>query len=108
MTAGRAQGWAKAPDHHDPIAASANARDFLERGLVPVRCHACASEVRVRKSSAAQTSVQWSGDPAATCPEFASRVAAGELGARIDTCPKLRQSIEDSVAAGVLAVPDGA
>jgi hypothetical protein len=106
VTAGRANGWAKAPDHHDPAAASANARDFLERGLVPVRCHACASEVRVRKSSAAQTSVQWSGDPAATCPEFASRVAAGEVGARIDTCPRLRRSIEDAVASGSLTVPD--
>jgi hypothetical protein len=98
--------WAKAPDHHDPAAAEANTRDFLERGLVPVRCRACASEVRVRKASAAHTSVQWSSDPAATCPEFAARVAAGEVGARIDTCPKLRESIEDAVATGALAVPD--
>ncbi len=99
--------WAKAPDHHDPAAAEANTRDFLEHGLAPVRCHACASEVLVRKASAAQTSVQWSADPAATCPEFATRVAAGEVGARIDTCPKLRASIEDAVDDGRLAVPDG-
>ena len=98
--------WAKAPDHHDPGAVAANTREFLESGLTPVRCHACLSEVRVRKASVAQTSVQWSSDPAATCPEFAARVAAGELGARIDTCPKLRASIEDAVADGRLAVPD--
>jgi hypothetical protein len=98
--------WAKAPKHHDPAGVAANTREFLERGLIPVWCHACPSEVRVRKASPAQTSVQWSADPAASCPEFAARVAAGELGARIDTCPKLRESIEQAVAAGRLAVPD--
>ncbi|HEY7593220.1 MAG TPA: hypothetical protein VH969_08695 [Actinophytocola sp.] len=98
--------WAKAPDHHDAAAVEANTREFLDSGLTPVRCHACATEVRVRKASELQTSVQWSADPASTCPEFAARVAAGELSARIDTCPKLRASIEDAVAAGRLAVPD--
>jgi hypothetical protein len=98
--------WAKAPDHHDPAAVAANTREFLEHGLTPVRCHSCLTEVRVRKASAAQTSVQWSADPAATCPEFAALVAAGAVGARIDTCPKLRESIEHAVADGLLAVPD--
>ncbi len=99
-------GWAKAPDHHDPAAVAANTREFLEHGLSPVGCHACPTEVLVRKASAVQTSVQWSADPAATCPEFAALVAAGEVGARIDTCPKLREAIEDAVAAGRLVVPD--
>jgi hypothetical protein len=98
--------WAKAPNHHDPAAVAADTRAFLDTGLTPVRCTACATEVRVRKASAMQTSVQWSADPASTCPEFRARVAAGELGARIDTCPKLRASIEDAVEAGRLAVPD--
>ena len=98
--------WAKAPDHHDPAAAAANTREFLEHGLAPVRCHSCLTQVRVRKASAVQTSVQWSSDPAATCPVFAALVAAGVVGARIDTCPKLRESIEEAVAAGRLAVPD--
>lgn len=98
--------WAKAPDHHDPAGVAADTREFLESGLVPVRCHACATQVRVRKASEMQTSVQWSSDPAASCPEFAERVAGGELSARIDTCGKLRESIEDAVASGLLAVPD--
>ncbi|GAB3457684.1 hypothetical protein [Actinophytocola sediminis] len=99
--------WAKAPAHRDPAATSADTREFLESGLTPVRCGGCPSEVLVRKSSHRQTSVQWRGAPAASCPEFAQRVAAGELSARIDTCEKLRRAIEHAVAAGVLPVPDG-
>jgi hypothetical protein len=98
--------WAKAPQHHDPAGVVPNAWEFLDAGLTPVRCLGCASEVLVRKSSPMQTSVQWSSDPATTCPEFASRVAAGEVRARIDTCARLRESIEKAVADGRVAVPD--
>ena len=82
-------------------------REFLTRGLSPVDCQSCANRVLVRKTSSAHTSVQWTADPATSCPEFAARVAAGELTARIDTCAKLRASIELAVAEGVLEVPDG-
>lgn len=99
--------WAKAPDHRDPEGTAADAREFLEAGLVPVRCADCVTEVLVRKASSAQTSIQWRSAPASSCPTFAARVADGELSARIDTCPALRASIEDAVASGVLAVPDG-
>jgi hypothetical protein len=34
-------------------------------------------------------------------------VAGGELTARIDTCPKLRASIDLAVADGLIEVPDG-
>jgi hypothetical protein len=98
--------WAKAPEHHDPAGVATNAREFLDAGLTPVRCHGCASEVLVRKSSPMQTSVQWHSDPATTCPEFAARVADGEVRARIDTCARLRESIEKAVADGRVAVPD--
>jgi len=98
--------WAKAPEHRDPAGTLADTRVFLESGLTPVRCGGCASEVLVRKSSQHQTSVQWRSDPATSCPEFAARVAAGELSARIDTCPKLRDAIERAVVTGVVAVPD--
>ena len=85
----------------------AEIREFLARGLAPVDCHSCANRVLVRKTSLAHTSVQWTSDPASSCPEFAARVAAGELSARIDTCPKLRASIELAVADSRLEVPDG-
>jgi hypothetical protein len=103
----QADRWAKAPGHRDPEGSAAEAREFLESGLTAVRCGTCASEVGVRKASPAQTSVQWRTDPAATCPEFAGRVAAGEPGARIDTCPMLRSAIEEAVASGVVAVAGG-
>ncbi|HEU5474173.1 MAG TPA: hypothetical protein VFV67_26300 [Actinophytocola sp.] len=82
-------------------------REYLTAGLVPVDCHGCPTRVLVRKSSAEQTSVQWTGHPAASCPEFAARVAAGELSARIEGCPKLRASIEHAVAEGLIEVRDG-
>ena len=85
----------------------AEIREFLRTGLSPVDCHSCTNRVLVRKASAAQTSVQWTADPVTSCPEFAARVAAGELTARIDTCPKLRASIDLAVADGLLEVPDG-
>ena len=79
----------------------AEIREFLTDGLSPVDCQSCATRVLVRKASLAHTSVQWTSDPATSCPEFAARVAAGELSARIDGCPKLRASIDLAV------VPDG-
>lgn len=101
--------WAKAgePDAAVHAATRLEAREFLEAGLRPVDCVSCGTCVRVRKTSAAHTSVQWTCDPAAHCPEFAARVAAGERSARIDTCPKLRASIELAVAGGLIEVPDG-
>jgi hypothetical protein len=98
--------WAKAPPHTDPIGTLADEHEYLTTGLVPVECTACASEVLVRKASREQTSIQWQSSPAETCPEFAARVAAGELSARIDTCPRLRDAIERAVATGAVAVPE--
>ena len=84
----------------------AEIHDFLTRGLAGVDCRGCANRVLVRKSSRAHTSVQWISDPATSCPEFAARVAAGELSARIDTCAELRASIEHAVADGSIEIPD--
>jgi hypothetical protein len=98
--------WAKAPPHTDPIGTLADEHEFLTAGLTPVRCAACTTEVLVRKASRMQTSIQWQSPPAETCPEFASRVSAGELSARIDTCPRLREAIDVAVAEGTVAVPD--
>jgi hypothetical protein len=98
--------WAKAPPHTDPIGTLADEHSYLTAGLVPVACAMCATEVLVRKASRVQTSIQWQSSPARSCPEFADRVAAGEVSARIDTCPRLREAIERAVATGEVAVPD--
>jgi hypothetical protein len=98
--------WAKAPSHTDPIGTLADEHEFLTAGLVPVGCASCRTEVLVRKASRMQTSIQWRSSPAESCPEFAARVGAGELSARIDTCPALRAAIERAVETGAVAVPD--
>lgn len=98
--------WAKAPPHTDPIGTIADEHEYLTTGLVPVSCAMCATEVLVRKASRVQTSIQYQTPPARSCPEFAARVAAGELSARIDTCPRLREAIDHAVATGAVAVPD--
>jgi hypothetical protein len=98
--------WAKAPPHTDPIGTLADEHSYLTDGLVPVSCAACATEVLVRKASREHMSIQYQSPPASTCPEFAARIAAGELSARIDTCPRLRDAIEHAVVTGMVAVPD--
>lgn len=98
--------WAKAPPHSDPVGTPADEHEFLTAGLTPVACTSCATEVLVRKASRVHTSIQWQSSPVRSCPEFATRVAAGEVSARIDTCPRLRESIERAVATGAVAVPD--
>jgi hypothetical protein len=97
--------WAKAPASAGID--RAEIREFLEGGLTPLDCRSCANRVLVKKTSPTQTSVQWISAPATSCPEFAARVASGELSARIDTCPKLRASIELAITEGRLEVPDG-
>jgi DNA-directed RNA polymerase subunit RPC12/RpoP len=101
--------WAKLPEVGETLRETTRAeiREFLAVGLRPVECQSCANRVLVKKSSPQQTSVQWLSDPVTSCPEFAARVAAGELSARIDTCPKLRASIEQASAEGQLEAPDG-
>ena len=98
--------WAKAPPHSDPMGTLADEHAYLTTGLVPVACAVCTTEVLVRKASHVQTSIQYQSSPARTCPEFAARVADGELSARIDTCPRLREAIEHAVVTGAVAVPD--
>lgn len=98
--------WAKAPPHSDPIGTLADEHEYLTTGLVPVACSACLTEVLVRKASQVQTSIQYQSPPAESCPEFAARIAEGELSARIDTCPRLREAIERAVTTGAVAVPD--
>ena len=96
--------WAKAPVA--PGAAErteADRRSFLADGLRPVECTTCGTCVLVKKNSEHHTSIQWQTSTD-SCPEFA---AQGKPTALLDTCSKLRASIESLVAEGLLEVPDG-
>ncbi|MFJ9341266.1 hypothetical protein ACIRP0_18465 [Streptomyces sp. NPDC101733] len=71
----------------------------------PVACGECGNQVLCEKFSAAHTQVQWTEEAAAVCPRIADRVAAGEAGARVRSCPALRDSIDAAVREGLLEVP---
>jgi hypothetical protein len=86
---------------------AADERRYVEEGLTPVECGRCGTTVLVKKNSDRHTSVQWRTSAVTSCPEIAARVATGAVSARVLCCPMLQRSIEDAVAAGVLAVPDG-
>ena len=84
---------------------AADKRLYLESGLAPLRCGYCGTQVLVKKNSDRHTSVQWTADPAASCPEFAAAVAAGRRSAELLGCPRLKDSIAAAVEAGELVVP---
>lgn len=78
-------------------------REYLAGGLVPVVCQTCANKVLVRKASLAQTSIQWSAEAVAHCPEFAAQDGANAL---VERCYALRDSIDAAVREGMVVVPD--
>ncbi|GAD82735.1 hypothetical protein FEK33_17565 [Nocardia asteroides NBRC 15531] len=106
--------WAKAPDFADqPVRQAAvraqttvDKQHYLDDGLTPVRCQACSAEVLVRKSSAHQTSVQWTERPDTHCPIFAQLSAHGARPGRPESCPSLEKSIKWAVDEGVLEIPE--
>jgi hypothetical protein len=76
--------------------------------MTPVGCRRCRATVLVRKSSHAQTSVQWTAAAYQACPERreADKLSAhGSRGVFL-ACSALRESIVDAVRDGQLAVLD--
>jgi hypothetical protein len=71
--------------------------DERHAGFRRVECGHCGAAVLVAKFSQQHTSVQWSPAAVRTCAEFSARVAAGEQTALIDTCARLRDSIDRAV-----------
>ncbi|MBF6182862.1 MULTISPECIES: hypothetical protein [Nocardia] len=63
-----------------------------------VSCRSCGTCVAVEKFSPQHTSVQWNSAAVAACTGLARD------GLRSHTCPALRASIENAVAAGELGV----
>ena len=79
--------------------------DERDGAMSEVSCRRCATTVLVRKSSAAQTSVQWRGDSTATCSELADRRAEGLHPAQVPVCQALKASIDEAVAEGRIPIP---
>lgn len=84
-------------------ATAADRREYLEGGLRDVACQACGTRVLVKKLSPQHTSIQWT-TPSDRCPQIASRVASGEHPARIETCRRLRETIDHLISEGLLEV----
>ena len=74
--------------------------------LHEVGCRRCGATVLVRKSSVAQTSIQWTTQAQQTCAELAERRAAGTHPALVPACESLRASIDEAVREGALQVTD--
>lgn len=76
--------------------------------MTPVDCRRCRATVLVRKSSLAQTSVQWSAAAHDACPERRDADMLASHGTRgvFLACSALRESIVEAVRDGALAVLD--
>lgn len=85
---------------------AADMRLYVEIGLTPVTCADCGVEAMVKKNSEKHTSVQWTAEGVAACPEIQAARAA-DPKALVLGCAKLRASIEDAVRNGQVVVPDG-
>ncbi|WP_084505174.1 hypothetical protein [Nocardia harenae] len=104
--------WAKAPDFADRPERRAEVRAqtvvdkrrYLEDGLTPLRCQACGTEVRVRKASERQTSIEWTEPPQERCPVFARLSEGGYGPGRPEGCESLAKTIRWAVEEGVLEV----
>ncbi|GAA5112026.1 hypothetical protein [Haloechinothrix salitolerans] len=82
----------------------ADRAEFLTARLTPVSCRSCATEVLVRKNSEQHTSIQWTSEPASSCPRYAEEVARGGNTALLDTCIELSESIATAAAEGEIPV----
>lgn len=75
--------------------------------MVSVGCRQCGATVGVRKSSRAQTTVQWNAEATAACVQRrAAEALAGHGGSLFLVCSKLRESIDDAVRRGQLVIVD--
>jgi hypothetical protein len=101
-----ARWWARGSSGGTAADTAADKRLYVEIGMVPVRCRSCGTEVLVKKNSDKHTSVQWTSDPVASCPQFAAAVEAGQRSEQYLGCPLLKQSIAQAVDDGTLVVPD--
>lgn len=82
-----------------PPQPEADRQAYLDGGLTDLSCQSCGVQVRVKKTSVQQTSVQWSAAAVGGCTEFAGR---GGPGALVPTCRRLRESIDRAVRDGRL------
>ncbi|HEY6796655.1 MAG TPA: hypothetical protein VI248_18430 [Kineosporiaceae bacterium] len=94
------------PVRSRPAAPWADPAPLVHAGRDELACERCGARVLVSKNSLRQTCVQWSRQAEARCVEFTTAAAVGRPAALVDGCRSLRDSIEDAVRTGRLAVQD--
>ena len=85
-----------------PASTLADRDEQLNAEFRALTCQLCGSQVRVRKRSRDQTSVQWASDPAVRCPHLMRR---HPTAAPVEGCPVLAATIRAAVQTGV--IPSG-
>jgi len=85
-----------------PASTWADREEQLNAEFRPLTCQQCGTEVRVRKRSAHQTSVQWQSEATARCPYLARQ---SPTAAPVEGCPALGGTIQAAVQAGL--IPSG-
>lgn len=86
----------------DPATAE-DQRLYTAARLVEIQCLDCLAHVRVKKNSEHQTSIQWTAEAVAACPELCRRSPSGARDG-LRGCPRLAASIDAAVADGALPV----
>ena len=79
---------------------------YLEGHLAEVACLDCLARVRVRKQSEFHTSIQWSAEAVSRCEVFAGTARSGRREVH-ESCPRLKESIEQAVKTGRLTLGGG-
>jgi hypothetical protein len=80
---------------------------LLDAAPVPVTCRRCDATVHVRKSSWAQTSVQWDASAMSACVQRRAATAlAGHDNGLFLVCSDLRTTIENAARRGEVPILD--
>ncbi|WP_395657889.1 hypothetical protein [Nocardioides sp.] len=76
-------------------------RLYTRARLVEVACLDCLATVGVKKNSEHHTSIQWTGEARAHCPELSRRTTGREAH---PACPRMAASIEAAVREGRVTI----
>ena len=78
-------------------------RLYTAARMVEVHCLDCLAVVRAKKNSEHHTSIQWSAEARAACPELCRRSPAGGRDNH-QACPRMTASIDAAVRSGDIPV----
>ena len=76
-------------------------RLYTSARLVEVECLDCLARVGVKKNSEHHTSIQWTIEARAQCPELARHTTARDIK---ESCPRLLSSIDAAVRDGQIPI----